>query len=96
MDKPDIARLRRLAIAYGGSTEKMAIYCDELLALLDLADRATAAEAELEAMREVIRKCRDQFEFYVSSHMAKSPPDMDKAATNQEFVEMLDRLLDNP
>ena len=42
-----------------------------------------------------VRKCRDQFDFYVAAHTAKTPPDMDKAATNQEFVELCDAVL-NP
>lgn len=42
---------------------------------------------------EALRKCRDQFEFYVQAHLAKQPPDMDKAATNQEFVELCDAAL---
>jgi hypothetical protein len=50
----------------------------------------TRAEPDLV---EALRKCRDQFEFYVNAHMAKQPPDMDKAATNQEFVELCDAAL---
>ena len=40
------------------------------------------------ALREALKKCRQQFEYYVQQHMAKTSPDMDKAATNQEFVEL--------
>lgn len=50
----------------------------------------TRAEPDLV---EALRKCRDQFEFYVNAHMAKQPPDMGKAATNQEFVELCDAAL---
>lgn len=39
-------------------------------------------------MARNIERCRAQFDFYVTSHMGKRPPDMDKAATNQEFVEI--------
>jgi len=47
-------------------------------------------------VREALKKCRDQFEFYVQAHLAKQPPDMDKAATNQEFVELCDAALSTP
>jgi len=44
-------------------------------------------------LRRALEKARSQFELYVQAHMSKSPPDMDKAATNQEFVEMIDAAL---
>jgi hypothetical protein len=45
------------------------------------------------SVREALAKCRAQFDFYVEQHMAKTPPDVDKAATNQEFVELCDAAL---
>jgi hypothetical protein len=60
-------------------------------ALLEALERSQGGrEAQL---RAALAKCRSQFEFYVTSHMAKQPPDMDKAATNQEFVELVDEAL---
>lgn len=52
-----------------------------------------AAADRIEALERALERCRDQFDFYVSSHMAKTPPDMEKAATNQEFVELCDAAL---
>lgn len=47
-------------------------------------------------LRSALEKCRGQFEFYVQQHLAKAPPDMDKAATNQEFVELCTAALTQP
>lgn len=53
-----------------------------------------AAERELTGkLAEALAKCRDQFDYYVLNHMKKKPPDMDKAVTNQEFVELCDAAL---
>ncbi|SES09040.1 hypothetical protein [Sphingobium sp. YR768] len=47
-------------------------------------------------LRSALEKCRNQFEFYVQQHLAKAPPDMEKAATNQEFVELCTAVLAQP
>lgn len=48
---------------------------------------------ELASMKDALEKCRKQFEHYVSLHMKKTPPDMDKAAANQEMVELCEETL---
>ena len=66
----------------------------QLAALHRLVEKVTLPLLkQQEEMREALQKCRDQFDFYVSAHMAKQPPDMDKAARNQEFVELCDDVL---
>lgn len=52
--------------------------------------------AEQVRMREALEKCRETFDRYVSLHMAKQPPDMDKAAANQEMVELCEAALTPP
>lgn len=37
-----------------------------------------------------LQLCREQFNTYLQNHLAKSPPDFDKAATNREFRDMCD------
>lgn len=81
--------MRRIASAMQPSDhdkEDFITYAKEIVRLR----HRTRAEPDLV---EVLRKCRDQFNFYVNAHMAKRPPDMDKAATNQEFVELCDAAL---
>lgn len=50
------------------------------------ADRITALE-------EALRKCAAQFRHYRNQHHAKTPPDYEKAATNEAFALMIDRAL---
>ena len=65
-----------------------AIYAE--INALALSTTPSNPPAPSNGVRDALKKCRAQFDFYVSAHMAKSPPDMDKAATNQEFVELCD------
>ena len=58
-----------------------------------LKDERDTLASHADPLRRALEKARAQFEFYVQAHMSKSPPDMDKAATNQEFVEMIDAAL---
>jgi hypothetical protein len=55
-------------------------------------DRLSSALAEA---REVIRRCRLQFTFYVGQHLGKTPPDEAKAAANAEFESLCSAFLAN-
>lgn len=46
-----------------------------------------ALKAENDHLYELVEACAEQFQFYVEQHLAKSPPDTAKAATNQEFAQ---------
>lgn len=65
--------------------------------ILDDNDRLRAEIFEAKKLNaelvEALEKCRTQFDYYVSLHSAKNPPDMDKAASNQEFVELCEAAL---
>ena len=39
---------------------------------------------------DALQQCRDQFALYVQNHLAKSPADLEKAATNRQFVDLCD------
>lgn len=65
-----------------------------------LTDQITEYDTRLNEMQELnmelveaLEKCRKQFDLYVTNYMEKNPPDMDKAATNQEFVELCEAVL---
>lgn len=60
---------------------------------LSTAGVSPPADALVAELVEAVERCRTQFDFYVSAHMSKQPPDMDKAATNQEFVELCEAAL---
>lgn len=58
--------------------------------------RATAAEAERDALREAVTRCRDRFAEYRDLHMAKGTADgTDKAYRNAEMVVICQMALDN-
>lgn len=37
-------------------------------------------------LTDMLRRSREQFQFYGDQHMAKSPPQLEKAAVNYKFV----------
>ena len=43
--------------------------------------------------REMLIRCRDQFQFYGDQHSAKSPPQLEKAAVNYKFVAEINDVL---
>ena len=43
-------------------------------------------QREIDRLKSTVETCRQQFHSYVSQHMAKSPPDFEKAAKNYEFM----------
>lgn len=65
-------------------------------AYCEMVARATAAEAERDALREAVTRCRDRFAEYRDLHMAKGTPDGEaKAYRNAEMVEICQMALDN-
>lgn len=43
--------------------------------------------------RDMLIRCRDQFQFYGDQHSAKSPPQLEKAAVNYKFVAEINAVL---
>ena len=43
--------------------------------------------------REMLKRARDQFQSYGDQHTAKSPPQVEKAATNYNFVAAINATL---
>lgn len=39
-----------------------------------------------DAMAKLLDECAKQFSFYEKNHLAKNPPDTDKATTNHRFA----------
>ncbi len=40
----------------------------------------------VDALVGELRECRKQFQFYADNHLAKNPPQLEKAAANQQMV----------
>ncbi len=77
----DTEYLRALRLRFRGpEVAKHNARLESIAALLD-----RAAEGIAEAAR--------QFRFYEEQHLAKTPPDTAKAATNKEFANRLEALL---
>lgn len=49
-----------------------------------------------ERLRLMLYTCRDQFKFYADQHRSKSPPQEEKAATNESLVDRITELLSGP
>ena len=42
--------------------------------------------SNVQIARDMLIRCRDQYQFYGDQHAAKSPPQLEKAAVNYKFV----------
>lgn len=51
------------------------------------------ARARIAELKGVLQRCADAFRFYEAQHLAKKPPDIDKATTNRMHAEEIEALL---
>jgi len=59
----------------------------------ECAEANAALIAAAPDLYEALERARDQFKFYAISHMAKDPPDVEKAKTNRDMFEMCEAAL---
>ena len=57
---------------------------------------ASTPSAEVRALRTALEDCRNQFRFYAKNHLSKSPPDTDKAKSNNHMADMCEEALNQP